>query len=179
MRGVQEGTAIGIMVGCRQAANDRTRQNLLDEGVVLDQQLASPVGVAERLEEPQAAVAVVREIGPGREGANELHEDQAAHQGFVASRPIEAQSRSPVVQDQHDLAQAQRADKPFQVSCVIRHAVGNVGLVRLAEADQVRGDAAGGRCDVGNDVAPQVGRRRVAVQEQHHGRVPMACRPRA
>jgi len=55
----------------------------------------------------------------------------------------------------------------FEVPEVVEVGVVDVGLIALAHADEVRRHAAGERLDVRDDVAPEVGRRRVAVQEEH------------
>ena len=70
--------------------------------------------------------------------------------------------------DQRDPVQAQCLDEAVDVADVVLEAVADVGLVRFAEADQVRRDAAGATGDMRNDVAPQVGGCRIAVQEQHY-----------
>ena len=49
---------------------------------------------------------------------------------------------------------------------MVEKPVGNIGLAGPAEADQVRGDAMGDRCNERQDVAPDIGRGGVAVQEQ-------------
>ncbi len=88
----------------------------------------------------------------------------------MAPGPVEAQGRSPVVDDEHDvLAQIEGLEQAVEILPMMDEAVGAgadfVELVGVALADQIRGDAAAPTGQVGDDVAPQVGRGRVAVEE--------------
>ncbi len=80
---------------------------------------------------------------------------------------MQAKSRSPIVNDKSDVLQLQRLDEAIDVLVVIEEPVLDVGLVRLAHADEVHRDRPMAGANVGDDVSPQVRRRRVAVQEQH------------
>ena len=57
-------------------------------------------------------------------------------------------------------------DEGVEIARVILEPIGDVRLARLPEADQVRGDAMGNLGDEGNDVAPDIGGGRIAVQEE-------------
>ena len=88
----------------------------------------------------------------------------------VAVRPVEAEGRAPVVHDPDDVRRdAEGGEGAVEVLAVLDESVpsrpGVVELLGVAHADEVEGDAARQRCHARHDVAPEIGRGRVAVQE--------------
>jgi hypothetical protein len=80
---------------------------------------------------------------------------------------VQAEARSPVVNDEGDVLELERLDEPLDVAVVIGEYVIDVRLIGLAETDVVRRDDPALIFDVGHDVAPQIGRCRLAVQEEN------------
>jgi len=71
------------------------------------------------------------------------------------------------VHDQDDvLLEPHRREQGIEVAAVIDEAVGAVGRVAgIAHADEIGGETASERQEIRNDVAPEIGRRRVAMEE--------------
>src|SRR5262249_60827173 len=68
----------------------------------------------------------------------------------------------------------QRLEPSVEIARVVDEPISSTGrLAGVAHPDQVGGEAAVTARDVGDDVAPEIGRRRVAVQEDD--RIPGAC----
>jgi hypothetical protein len=80
---------------------------------------------------------------------------------------VEGEHAAPVVADQHRRRQVAGGEPGVEVAGVVGVAVGDVGLAGLTHADEIRREGAGLAGDVGDDVAPDVRRRRVAVDEHH------------
>ncbi len=153
-----------------QPGQGRRRQDALDEGVALEHQLLAVVG-AHALED---ALGRARPVGPQQRRHDRLGEGQPPDAVGVPAGPVEAERPAPVVQHQgHPVAELQLLQQVVEERRVGGEPVGapaRVGqLVRLAHADQVGGDAPAQPAQVRDDPAPQVGRRRVAVQQ--HDRV--------
>jgi hypothetical protein len=107
------------------------------------------------------------EVVPTRHGRDDrFHEGEAAHELGVTHGPVEAESGAPVVDDEGDPPQTERGDETGEVAGVIVEAIGDVGLVGVAHADQVDGDAATEVAHVREDVPPQIGGGGVAVKEE-------------
>ncbi|MCY1376955.1 hypothetical protein D9M69_644880 [compost metagenome] len=87
----------------------------------------------------------------------------------MAPRPIEAQRSAPIDAHQHYVVQAQRVDPGLQIACVIVICIGDVRFARATHADQVRREAAAQPAQAWQDLAPQVRRRRVAMQKHEGG----------
>jgi hypothetical protein len=85
----------------------------------------------------------------------------------VPARPVEPQCASPVVDDERDaLEGSDLLEEGIQVAAVVDEAVALVwSRIGVAHPDQVGRDAAAERLQVRDDVAPQVGLGRVAVQD--------------
>ena len=81
--------------------------------------------------------------------------------GHVFHGVVEA----PVVDHEGDVLQVHGLDKAAHEVHVAEVTVLDIRLVRLAETDQVEGDAAAQVFHIGHDVAPQVDRGRCAVDE--------------
>jgi hypothetical protein len=148
-------------------------QDALDEHV-LAQDHVLPAVRAEALE---GAARPFRPVRPRQRRDDCLHVDDAGDALRVVPRPLEAQRRAPVVNDE-DYSVAQREGVPKRPEVVallgVAVAVGAGGreLGTVAHADQIAGDEPPEAGAVGHDVAPQVGRRGVAVLE--HDRRPGA-----
>ena len=69
--------------------------------------------------------------------------------------------------DEGDVLQVQRLDEALEVLRMVEESVGDVRLVGSAHADEVGRDGTSHRGDVGDDVAPQIGRGRIAMQKQN------------
>src|SRR5260370_5700399 len=87
----------------------------------------------------------------------------------MALCPVEAQGRSPVMHHEgHIPAQVQRIKPGIEITRVIDEAIGVIGrLPRATHAHQVRSQATASPLKVRNNIAPQVGRRGVTVQEDN------------
>src|SRR5258708_352476 len=85
----------------------------------------------------------------------------------MALCPVEAQGGPPVMHyEGHIPAQVQRVKPGIEITRVIDEAIGVIGsLPRATHAHQVRSQAAASPLKVRNDIAPQIGRRGVTVQE--------------
>jgi hypothetical protein len=86
----------------------------------------------------------------------------------MVERAIEAERRAPIVYvDERDVVvQAQRVEPGVEIAGVIGEAIGvRRRFARLAHADQVGRETASVAADIRNDVAPQIGRRGITVQE--------------
>jgi hypothetical protein len=87
--------------------------------------------------------------------------------------PVEAERRAPVVHHEDNAVRAPdyRIDEGSEISAVGRETIGvGIGIWQfggIAHADQVRRDQPAAPLKFGNDVAPQIGRGRIAVQKQH------------
>ena len=86
--------------------------------------------------------------------------------------PVETERRPPIVNHEQDFLSwpNHRIDEASQMIAMRGEAVG-VGshvrqLARIAHADQIRRDQAAFSFKLGNDVAPEIRRRRIAVQKQ-------------
>src|SRR5262249_59490648 len=85
----------------------------------------------------------------------------------MTRRPIEAEGRAPVVYDQRDIAgESQGLEPRVQIQGVIDEPIRAAGCSpRFAHADEVRGQAPPVWLEGRDNVAPEVGRGGVAVQE--------------
>ena len=85
-------------------------------------------------------------------------------------RPVEPEGAAPVMKDERDvIPHPDPVQKLVQAAAVLGEGV-DAGtrvreFVRVSHSDEVRRDAATTTRNVGNDVPPQIGRGRVAVQE--------------
>jgi hypothetical protein len=125
--------------------------------------MRADVGIAKPFEHRGGFCAEIKPCGHRRQ---QLHQGDPAHPGWVASRAVHTESRTPGMTDHDDVAQTERGDERLEVARVIFDPVADVGLVGVPEADQIRSDATDLRSDVRGDVAPQIRRRGIAVQEQ-------------
>ena len=83
----------------------------------------------------------------------------------MTGAPMESERGAPVVEDQRDVRQRQRIEPGVEVARVIDESIVDCGLTRLAHADQVGSETAPFSLEARDDVAPEIGRRRIAVQE--------------
>jgi hypothetical protein len=95
---------------------------------------------------------------------------------------VKGERRSPVLRDQIGRADPRLGDEGVEIARVVFEAIRDVGLARLAEADEIDRDAMRDLRDVRDDVAPDVGGTGIAVQkERDRGRpaAPPRDRPSA
>src|SRR5882724_209743 len=83
---------------------------------------------------------------------------------------MEGERRSPILREEVGRTNAGRRDEGVEIANVIVEAIVDIRLAGLAEADQIRGYASRHRRDKRQDIAPNVGRRRIAVQKEREGR---------
>ena len=109
----------------------------------------------------------IRPFLPGNRPDDGLHVDQAFDAFRVSFGPVEAQGRAPIVHHQRDTAsQIHGVEPSVQNGAVVGETVGAVGRTpRFAHAHQVRCQAPANRTQMGNDVAPKIGRRGIPVEE--------------
>ena len=162
----REGLAIGLHLLRRQLAQHRTRQDALDEDVVLEDQLFALPGRAEGFEQ-FARLRALMEAFPIGEGPDELHEGEAEHALRPAGGVVEGESRAPVLGEDDEAIEPERRDEGVEIVDLVGEAIGDVGLAGLTVADQVGRDAARHRRDPRDDVAPDMRGSGVAVQQQH------------
>ena len=170
LAGLAERRAVGVQLVLAQLAQHLGRNRGLDVDVLLEDQ-ALARRRAQRLEERRRAGREIREAHAAHHG---LEVGDARHALGVAPRPVEAQHRAPVVEHEDGaLAHAGELEPRLEVSLLLGEVVAvrprGLELSRVAEADEVRRQAAAESGDVGDHVAPKVRRRRVPVEE--HDRV--------
>ena len=78
---------------------------------------------------------------------------------------MESKRRTPILHDQVGAIDAQPIDQGIKIAHVIEETVGDVRLAGLAEADEIGGNAVRDRGNQRQDIAPEIGRGGVAVQE--------------
>jgi hypothetical protein len=61
--------------------------------------------------------------------------------GRIPPCPIEAQSRTPIVQNQDHIVQLERFDERLEIASVILDAIGDVGFVGVPEPDEIGSEA--------------------------------------
>src|SRR5262249_54720247 len=91
-----------------------------------------------------------------------------------ARRSVESQGRTPIMNDQGDVArQGQSVEPGIKVACMIKEPIGtHRRITRLPQAHQVRSQASAVFADIRNNVPPKVGRGWVTVQKDD--RLPLA-----
>jgi len=143
-------------------------------GTSLQDHLLSGLGT-QRLQERALThlVPVVPRLWPD----DRLHVRDTPHGRAMAVGPVEAEGRTPVVEDKGDpLAHIERLEQAVEEAPVLDETV-RAGaalrqLLRITHADQVGRDTAPERLQVWQNVAPEVGRGGITVQ-QHDG-IPLA-----
>lgn len=172
--GLAVGRAVDVALLLGERAPRPRGQDPLDEDV-LGEHESFPVRPAQRTEE--RGVGLVRVAG--RDRCDErLEVGDPADGAGVTAGPVDRQHPAPVVADEGDpLADPEGVEQAVGKAAVLDEPVaprpGAGQLVRRAHADQVRGEAP--TPAPAEDVAPETGRRRVAVQE--HDRVAGARLP--
>src|SRR5262249_22070227 len=150
-----------------QRPDDRLGKNLLNEEVVFQNHLLTGV-TADRLQyraHPHTVPMIL-----ALRARDRFHECDPFYRVAMPVRTVKAQARAPVVEDKGDaLANAQSLKQRFEVATMLDEpiragpAVGK--LVGIPHSDQVRRNAAAQRLQIRYDVAPQVRRGGVAVQQ--------------
>ena len=163
---LQVGAAVDRELSVGQGAHDARGQHALHEHVLLQDHLLAR-GRAHRLED---VARPLRPLVPRHRAHDALHVGDALDSLGVTARPVEAARRAPIVADEHDaLGEAKRVEPRVEVTGVVGEPVRAVRrLAGVAHADEVGGEAARLSGQVRDDVAPQVGRRWVSVEE-HDG----------
>ena len=69
--------------------------------------------------------------------------------------------------DECQILQPQLLDKAFDVFDMVKEIVLQIGFVRFAHANQIHGNAAAVALHVGDNIAPQIRRGRIAMQKQN------------
>ena len=103
--GVSNGRAVDRHLLVGQVADDRGRQDALDEHVLLEHDRFARVG-AHGLED---GARVLGPVVPGDGPDDGLHVGDAANGAAVTVGPVEAQPRAPVVDHQRDVGRRRRA----------------------------------------------------------------------
>ncbi len=142
----------------------------LDEDVPLQHEFLADTGRTERL---GAGTGGRRQLLGGQRLEEGLQQHDPGDPVRIPGRPVEGQGAAPVVADEDDPVEAQRLEPGVQVAGLVVEAVVDVRLAGGPHADQVGREHPGPAGEVRDDVAPEVGRGGVAVQE-HHGRAARA-----
>src|SRR5260370_14022053 len=95
----------------------------------------------------------------------------------MAARPVHRERPAPVMANEHDLVRrVELFEQPIDETAMLQKAIpiriGAFQLFRVSHANEVRRDAAGLRRDMRHNIAPDIGRRRIAVQEDDRRPVP-------
>src|SRR6185436_10160361 len=148
-----------------QLSQDGARQYPFNEGIAVKDHLFA---FARR---PELAKCLARgrhlvEVIPRRHRPDKFHEGEPADEVRPARREMEGQRRSPILRHEIGRPDTGSADEGVEITHLILKAIVNVGLAGLAVADQIRGDASRHRRDERDDVAPDVGRCGVAVEQE-------------
>src|SRR6185437_15136020 len=133
--------------------------------VLLQDQVFALCG-ALRLEERSRRV---RPLVPGTEWTDDaFHVDDCLDPFGMTVRPIESERRSPIMHGQDDvLLEVERVEPGVEIAAVIDVAVGAVRRrARVAHADKIGREAASIGQQVGNDIAPEIGWRRIDVKHR-------------
>src|SRR5262249_61385954 len=113
--------AVGFHLVVSQLAENAPRQDDLDEHILVENEALS-VGGARRGE---LSITAAREIVPSARVCNRFIIDNRLYLLRTAPGTIEADGRSPVVQDQRDVpGELQRVKPRIHVACVVDKAVG-------------------------------------------------------
>jgi hypothetical protein len=107
---------------------------------------------------------------------NSMKASPRTNSGRRAAR-WKARAGPPILRDEISLIDTRRGDEPIEIAHVVLEAVRDLGLAGLTETDEVRRNAVRRRRHLRDDVAPDVGGGRVAVQEEGNGRVGAAHLP--
>src|SRR6516162_4928832 len=150
-----------------EGAQDGRWQDLLDEEIVSQNHVLAGLGT-QRLQgwTHFDLVPVVPALRPH----DRLHERTALHGVAMAVAPVEAEGRTPVMDDERDtLAHIQGLEQGIEVAAVLDEAIRAGATVRqlvgVAHADQVGSDAATSWLQVRQHVAPEIRRGGIAVQQ--------------
>ena len=146
-----------------QVPENRTRQDSLHEDVLLQHDFLT--GRRTHCLEDASS-----RVGPRipRYGLHDrLHVSDAAHRVGMPPRPVEAEARAPVVHHEGHVAGGINCFEPgIEIPAVVGEAIPPpFRRPRVPHSDEVRGEATTHRLYMGDDVAPEIRRRRIPVQE--------------
>lgn len=148
-----------------QLTQDRVRYDPFDEDVFLQDQPLADAFSSERPEQfAGLRLLMKRLISFSR--TDIFHEGEAEHLLPIECGKVEGKRCSPILRDQEKWTGDHLFDEGFEIAELVEEGVVDVGLVGLAIADQIRCNAAPDRCHMRQDVPPDIGRRRVAVEKQ-------------
>ena len=119
---------------CRR---DHHREQSLDEEVVLRVHAVALRRIAEAFEQPRQRR---RCVFPSVRFDDGLHERDSLHTVGVLLGIVEAEARSPVVEDQNEVAESKGFDERVEVLSVIEEPAVEIRLPRKAHTDQVDGN---------------------------------------
>ena len=156
-RSISERPAVLVHLLVAERPQDRRREDGLHEEVLFHDHFLAGV----RSQPLEDAPCLLGPLVPGDRSDDGLHVGDARHPVTVAVGPVEPECRPPVVDDEGDvIAEVELVQQAVEVAAVVHEPVRAgaliVELVRVAMADQIRGDAPGGGGQVGDHVAPQV-----------------------
>ncbi len=174
LAGCRERSAVLVHLLVAQLSQHRGGQDALDEHVALEDHLLT----GSRAQALEDRARDLRPVLPARDRPDDrLHVGDRANAVGVTPGPVEAERAAPVVQHEDDvLGGAEGFQQPVEELAVAHERVSLLvvrrELVRVAHADEIRGDAAPVADELGHGRAPQERRCRIAVQE--HDRRPLA-----
>jgi hypothetical protein len=160
-----KGAAIGGHFIVAQLPEDASRQHGLDEAVLVEHQAFSGA----RPKSAEHPIATGSKIFPTSRRRDGLHVSDRFDLLAVPEGPIEAECRAPVVHYERDLLpQSQRLEPVVEITGVVDEAVGPARRRRRSpHADQIRRETAADIADRRDDIAPEIGGGRVAVQKDN------------
>jgi hypothetical protein len=96
---------------------------------------------------------------------NSMKANPRTKSGGCAAK-VEGESRSPILHNEVDRPDPRLRDERVEIAHMILEAIGRYLACPMAEANEIRGDAMRDLRDEEDDVAPEIGGGRIAVQEQ-------------
>src|SRR5579872_3528083 len=150
-----------LLVG--EPADHAAGQNALHEDVLLQNQVVAG-RTAQRLKQIHRLLVPFHEFDRPHD---RFHVRDALDRIGMAMRPVKAERRSPVVNHQRDApVECERIEPCIEMLRVIDEAIlARRGFSRVAHADKIRRETSRAIAEMRNDVAPQIRRGRIAVQE--------------
>src|SRR5258708_1294438 len=156
-----------------QAAYHQVWQQVFDEKILFQNHTLSRIGT----EALPDFLESWKQVCPPEWFHNWLHIDDPLERLTMAICPVKTERRSPIMEDQCDLLPyIKRLQQLIQVGAVLEVPIGGgatvVQLVGITHSNQVRCNTAPQTLKMRNDVAPDIGGGRIAMQEDN--RIPFA-----
>src|SRR5208337_2617638 len=163
LAGLQIRLSIRVHLHIAELANNAAGQDALDENIVFQNHVVAG-RAAQRFENFNRPL---RPFRPLQWPDDRLHVRDSLDGLGMARGPVKAECGAPVVHDERDVALEiealeERVEMPGMILEAIR---ASRRRTRRAHPDEIRRDASRMRREVRNDVAPEVRRGRIAVQE--------------